>query len=111
MTTRGSILGTEVRRVEDPRFVTGAGTYIGGLDLPGALWVTYVRSSVAHGRVVSIDTSEAAASPGVVAVFTAADLDDLPPAPPAIPGMMNDAMTRPFLAGDVVRFVGETVAA
>jgi carbon-monoxide dehydrogenase large subunit len=114
MTTRGSILGTEVRRVEDPRFVTGAGTYIGGLDLPGALWVTYVRSQIAHGRITGIDTSEALAAPGVVAVFTAADLtgdDALPPGPPAIPGMMNPAMTRPFLAGDVVRFVGETVVA
>jgi carbon-monoxide dehydrogenase large subunit len=114
MTTRGSILGTEVQRLEDPRFVTGAGSYIGGLDLPGAVWVTYVRSPVAHGRITGIDTREAAAAPGVLAVFTPADLDDdrdrLAPAPPAMP-FMNAAMTRPFLAVDVVRFVGEPVAA
>ena len=62
-----SILGTRVVRVEDPRFLTGQGTYIANLDLPGAVHVTYVRSTMAHARIVSIDTTAAKAMPGVVA--------------------------------------------
>lgn len=103
-----SILGTRVVRVEDPRFLTGEGTYIGNLDLPGALHLTFVRSSVAHGKIVSIDADEARAMPGVVAVWTAADID-LEPAPPAH-AFMNKAIRFPFVAVDTVRFVGDIVA-
>ncbi|MEY4995839.1 MAG: hypothetical protein RLZ67_564 [Actinomycetota bacterium] len=103
-----SILGTRVVRVEDPRFLTGQGTYIANLDLPGALHLTFVRSSVAHGKIVAIDADEARAMPGVVAVWTAADID-LEPAPPAH-GFMNKAIRFPFVAVDTVRFVGDIVA-
>ena len=65
-----SILGTRVVRVEDPRFLKGEGTYIANLDLPGALHLTFVRSSVAHGRITGIDADDARAMPGVVAVWT-----------------------------------------
>ncbi|HYD10508.1 MAG TPA: xanthine dehydrogenase family protein molybdopterin-binding subunit, partial [Acidimicrobiales bacterium] len=68
----------------------------------------FVRSTIAHATITSIDTSEAKAAPGVVAVLTAADID-LAPAPPSIP-LLNQAMVRPFLATDTVRFVGEPVA-
>lgn len=103
-----SILGTRVVRIEDPRFLTGQGTYIDNLKLPGALHVTYVRSQMAHARILGIDTSEALSMPGVRAVWTASDID-LAPAGPANP-MMNKAMTFPFLATDTVRHVGELVA-
>ncbi len=103
-----SILGTRVVRVEDPRFLKGEGTYIANLDLPGALHLTYVRSSVAHGRITSIDADDARAMPGVVAVWTAADID-LEPAPPAH-GFMNKGIRYPFVARDTVRFVGDIVA-
>ena len=107
--TRGSILGTRVKRVEDPKFLTVGGSYIGDLDLPGAAHLTYVRSTVAHARIAALDVEAARSAPGVVAVFTAADLGDLAPAPPPMP-FMNAMMTRPLLATDTVRFVGEPVA-
>ncbi|GAA3227425.1 xanthine dehydrogenase family protein molybdopterin-binding subunit [Pseudonocardia petroleophila] len=103
----GSILGTSVRRVEDRDLVTGASTYVGNLVLDGMLHLTFVRSPLAHGRITGIETAAAAAAPGVVAVFTAADLDL-----PAHHGLMvlNPDLPRPPLAVDHVRFVGEAVA-
>jgi carbon-monoxide dehydrogenase large subunit len=53
-----SILGTRVARIEDPRFLTGQGTYIDNVALPGAVWLTYVRSTVAHGEITNIDISD-----------------------------------------------------
>jgi aerobic carbon-monoxide dehydrogenase large subunit len=103
-----SILGTRVLRVEDPAFLTVGGSYIADLDLPGAAHVTYVRSTAAHARISAIDVDDARNAPGVVAVFTAADID-LAPAPPAFP-LVDAAFTRPFLADGVTRFVGEPVA-
>lgn len=103
-----SILGTRVVRVEDPRFLTGGGTYIANLQLPGALHLTFVRSPMAHAKIVSIDADDARSMPGVVAVWTAEDID-LEPAPPAH-GFMNKAIRFPFVARDVVRFVGDIVA-
>lgn len=103
-----SILGTRVVRIEDPRFLTGEGTYIGNLELPGALHLSFVRSTMAHARLVDIDASDALSMPGVVAVWTAKDID-LEPAPPAH-GFMNKAIRYPYLAIDTVRFVGDIVA-
>ena len=104
-----SILGNRVLRREDPALLTTGGTYVDDIDVPGAAFVTYVRSTMAHARLIDIDITEALAMPGVLAVVTAADLDlpDLPPATPA----MDQAMTRPLLARDVVRFVGEPIVA
>jgi aerobic carbon-monoxide dehydrogenase large subunit len=103
----GSILGTSVRRVEDRDLITGASTYVGNLDLDGMLHLAFVRSPLAHGRITGIETAAAAAAPGVVAVFTAADLGL-----PAHHGLMvvNPDLPRPPLATDRVRFVGEAVA-
>ncbi len=104
----GSILGNRVLRKEDPKFLTTGGVYVDDLRDPlleGALHVTYVRSSVAHGRILSIDTSGALDLPGVVAVYTAADLDLQP-----TPSDFNPMVTRGLLAIDKVRFVGEPVA-
>ncbi len=104
-----SILGNRVLRKEDPKFLTVGGTYVDDIGLAGALHVAYVRSTFAHARILSIDTEEARKAPGVVAVYTAADVD-LGPRPPEMP-MFNQAMTRSLLADDTVRFVGECVAA
>ena len=68
------MIGTRVMRTEDPDLVTGRGTFVDNLVLPGATHVVYVRSTVAHARIVAIDTDEARAMPGVLGVFTAADL-------------------------------------
>jgi carbon-monoxide dehydrogenase large subunit len=70
--------------------------------------VTFVRSPVAHARIESIDTSAALNTPGVVAVYTGADVD-LPARPPFMP-MIDSGFSRPVLARDTVRFVGEPVA-
>ncbi len=103
----GSILGTTVRRVEDPKLVRGESTYVGNLALPGALRAAFVRSPFAHARILGIDAGQACASPGVVAVYTAGDLNL-----PAHHGllMVNAGTPRPPLATDRVRFVGEAVA-
>lgn len=103
-----SILGTRVVRIEDPRFLKGEGTYIGNLEMPGAVHLTFVRSQNAHARITAIDTSEALAVPGVRAVWTAADID-LAPAGPAH-AFMNKGIRFPYLAIDTVRYVGDLVA-
>ncbi len=104
-----SFLGNRVLRREDPKFLTVGGTYVADLDLPGAAWITYVRSTLAHARIESVDVGEAKASPGVVAVLTAADID-LEPQPPEM-GMLEQRMKRPYLAIDRVRYVGEPIVA
>jgi aerobic carbon-monoxide dehydrogenase large subunit len=101
-----SILGTRVVRTEDPRLLTAGGTYTDDLRLPelaGALRVTFVRSPVAHAEITAVDIKAALEAPGVVAVLTAADADDLPPAG-------DRPTTEPLLAGRRVRYVGEPVA-
>ncbi|HEY7814836.1 MAG TPA: molybdopterin cofactor-binding domain-containing protein, partial [Nakamurella sp.] len=105
-----SILGTRVIRTEDPRFLTTGGVYTDDMRLPGACHVHFVRSAVAHARIRSVDVSAALEAPGVIAAFTGADLADLPPAPPPMPGMINAEMSQPLLATDTVRYVGEPLA-
>ncbi len=99
-----------VRR-EDEALLRGKGTFIDGLRVPeleGACFAAFVRSTIAHATITSIDTTETAALDGVIGVFTAKDLN-VWPLPPRLP-MMNKAMVRPMLADSVVRFVGEPVA-
>jgi carbon-monoxide dehydrogenase large subunit len=105
----GSILGNRVARVEDRRFLTVGGTYVEDLDVPGAAWLTYVRSPYAHARITAIDVSEVKAAAGVVAVLTADDVAELATLP--VMRTYPEAMARPYLARDVVRFAGEPVVA
>jgi aerobic carbon-monoxide dehydrogenase large subunit len=105
----GSILGNRVLRKEDPKFLTTGGVYLPDLQDPllaGAAYVTYARSTIAHGKVLGIDVEDAKAAPGVIAVYTAADLG-LEPAP----APFNPTVARTLLASDRVRYVGEPVAA
>src|SRR3954454_19932018 len=107
-----SILGTRVLRIEDPKFLTTGGVYTGDLRDPrltGAAHVTYVRSVMAHARI-TFDAPAAREHPGVLAVFTAGDIADVDPPPPVI-GLIPAALVRPWLARDVVRYVGEPLAA
>jgi carbon-monoxide dehydrogenase large subunit len=106
-----SILGTRVLRTEDPKFLTTGGVYTEDVvdeRLNGACHVFFVRSPVAHARIVSVDASAALEAPGVLAVYTAADIADLPVPRPA--PMMNKDMSRPLLAADKVLHVGDLVA-
>jgi carbon-monoxide dehydrogenase large subunit len=99
-----SMVGATVVRKEDPALLTGRGRYVDDIQLPGMAHMAYVRSVAAHARINSIDTADARDMPGVLGVWTAADLAGLPNTR-SIPGM-----ERPCLAADVVRFVGEPVA-
>src|SRR5690242_12710632 len=103
----GSLLGTAVVRVEDPDLLEGRGTYVANLRVDGLLHMRFVRSAVAHARISSIDASDAADLPGVVGVYTAADLGL-----PAHFGLivLNPAVRRPPLAADTVYFVGDPIA-
>jgi aerobic carbon-monoxide dehydrogenase large subunit len=107
-----TIVGTRVTRVEDRRLVTGAGTYVDNLREPaldGAAFATFVRSPYGSARIAGIDTTMARAAAGVLAVYTADDLDIEPVAPGAL-GPPGAPMAQPCLAKDVVRFAGEPVA-
>ena len=103
----GSILGTRVLRTEDPEMLTGNATYLDDLRFDAPLYATFVRSDVAHGIINATHIDEAAAMPGVVAIWTAAELDV-----PAHHGFItvHDDFKRPPLALDRVRFVGEPIA-
>ncbi len=104
-----------VRRREDAKLLTGKGNYSADGHKPGMLHAVLVRSHHAHAAINSIDTSAARAMPGVVAVFTGADLTDVAPIPggigfPRPDGSPAPKTHRPLLAVDRVRFVGEPVA-
>ena len=112
-----SVIGDSPRRREDARFITGRGTYVDDLTFERLARAVFVRSPHAHARIRSIDTAEARKAPGVLAVLTAADtrrdgLKSLRPYAEANvqtgePFLFDE---QPLLAGDKVRFMGETVA-
>jgi carbon-monoxide dehydrogenase large subunit len=102
----GSLVGVPVRRVEDPALLHGQGTFIDNLDLDRPVHLAFVRSTIAHATITEIDTSAAEAMPGVVGVYTAADLGLA-----NFVGMMqlNPHAIRTPLASDRVRYVGDPV--
>jgi len=103
----GSLLGTQVRRVEDRELLVGASTFVDNRRADGLAHAVFVRSPFAHATLANIDTGEAEAAPGVLAVFTAQDLGTR-----ALPTFanVNDGAPRAALAVDKVRFVGDPVA-
>ena len=72
-------IGQSVKRLEDPPLVRGRGRFAGDIAFPHQLHMRIVRANHAHGKIVAIDTSAARALPGVIAVWTAADIADVPP--------------------------------
>jgi aerobic carbon-monoxide dehydrogenase large subunit len=104
--TAGSAMtwvGRAIRRLEDPALVTGRGRFTA--DIGAAHWVRFVRSSVASGRIVRI------AAPDGAHVIRAADLDGVRPIRPMLHKFNYQPIEQPILAQDVVRFVGEPIAA
>jgi CO/xanthine dehydrogenase Mo-binding subunit len=99
-------VGRSVPRLEGRQKVTGRAEYVHNLSLPGMLHIKVFRSTIAHGRIVSIDTSEAAAIEGVHQVVTGEDIKKIIPAPYYGPAFHD----QPVLALDKVRHVGEPVA-
>jgi carbon-monoxide dehydrogenase large subunit len=111
-----SVKTKSVRRREDHRLLTGGGNYAADGKAAGTLHVAFVRSPHAHARVTRLDTASARAMPGVVAVYTEADLTDVAPIPGGLgftrPDGGPSARThRPLLSSSRARFVGEAVAA
>ena len=106
--------GASIKRSEDPRILTGAGRYVDDIKLPGMLHAAFVRSPLAHARVISVDAEAARALPGVVAVLTGADLETMTvPGPDTLMALMGWAGPTPeftLLATDKVRLVGDPVA-
>jgi CO/xanthine dehydrogenase Mo-binding subunit len=111
-TTIMSFIGKSVTRLEDRVLVTGRGAYAAEISFPRQLHMRVVRSAVAHGSILSFDAAEARAVPGVVAVWTSADVADIPPIDFRLTRLENLTPYRqPILARDRVRYVGEPVAA
>lgn len=117
----GKFVGQSVRRKEDKRLLRGAGRYVADIKIEGVLHVAFLRSSVAHARIVSIDVAKALAMPGVVTILTGADIaKELKP----VPGMQNrpplqwraaveheiNIPDQPILASEIIRHVGEGIA-
>ncbi|HEX4079261.1 MAG TPA: xanthine dehydrogenase family protein molybdopterin-binding subunit [Rhizomicrobium sp.] len=110
-------MGQSVRRKEDVRFVTGCGQYTDDLHFPGEGFACFVRSPHAHARILSIDSEDALAAPGVLGVLTHGDVEGFgaAPMPSMAPLVSRDgshpkASPKPLLARDRVTFVGEAVA-
>ncbi|MCW0232931.1 MAG: xanthine dehydrogenase family protein molybdopterin-binding subunit [Ferrovibrio sp.] len=106
-----------VRRVEDQRFITGKGRYTDDISLPNQAHGVFLRSPYAHAKVLKIDTTAAQAAPGVLAVYTIADLKaaNIGDLPCTIPlknrdGSLRADPARPALADGMVRHVGDPVA-
>jgi CO/xanthine dehydrogenase Mo-binding subunit len=106
------MIGESVARLEDARLIVGAGAFAADIDLPGQVHMRIVRSPAAHGLLHGVDLTDARGSDGVIDVWTAEDVADIP----VIDFRMTAfAAMRPFrqpvLATDRVRYVGEPVAA
>ena len=103
----GSLLGNAVRRLEDPELLVGEARYVDDLHIEGLLHLSFVRSPFPHARITSIDVDAARAMPGVIAVYSFADLG----VASSTAGMgMNPKVRRAPLVEDEARFAGDTVA-
>jgi len=106
-----TIIGRPVQRLEDPPLVRGEGRFADDISFPGQLYMRVVRSPVPHGRLIGISIGDALACPGVSAVWTAADIADIPPIDFRDTRVESLVPYRqPVLARDRVRYVGEPVA-
>lgn len=109
LSTRPKIIGARVKRTEDPRLLTGKGAYVDDRNVVGMLHVAFRRSDYSHALIKAIDVEAARRAPGVVAVFTAADLTAVNAV--FATSRMKNYHTTPItaLAVDKVRYVGEPV--
>src|ERR671937_1978982 len=112
-TTTTSVFGARMKRVEDPRMITGAAKYLDDLKLTGMAYVAVLRSPYAHARINGIDTQKATAHPGVIGVYTGKDFEHLNALPCAwqAGGAENFVATPRALEIDRVTFTGAGVAA
>src|SRR5947207_14651106 len=73
--TEGRLFGKAIKRREDPRFITGRGTYVDDVKLPGMTYAAFVRSPHAHARIKAIEAGRARKAPGVIAVYTSEEIN------------------------------------
>jgi carbon-monoxide dehydrogenase large subunit len=110
------MFGARIKRSEDPQLLTGRAQFVDDVDIPGMVHAAFKRSDYAHARITGIDVTAARALPGVLAVYTAADLGDyLQPSPllvqpPPTQHIVFNQRTATQLAQDKVRYVGEPIA-
>jgi carbon-monoxide dehydrogenase large subunit len=108
-----TVFGSGIRRREDPRLMSGTGTFTDDIVLPNLAHAAILRSPHAHARITRIDTARASAAAGVLAVYTAADTEGALKAIPClwlVPGSDLKVGAYPAFAKDVVRYVGDSVA-
>jgi carbon-monoxide dehydrogenase large subunit len=111
MATATKYVGKAMKRKEDPRLIQGLAHYVDDIQMQGMLYMAVVRSPYAHARIRSVDVSKARTAPGVVDVLTGEDVRGVigsVPCAAVLPDLKP--ATRPVLATDKVRFVGEPVA-
>ncbi len=113
---KDSGIGASPKRREDLRFLTGTGNYTDDINLSGQAYVHFLRSDVAHGKINGIDTTAAAAMPGVVRIFTGADFEGVGSIPCGWQvtdrhGQPMQEPAHPVLAQGKVRYVGDAIAA
>lgn len=110
-----AVMGTPMKRKEDPKLLTGEGKFVDDIQVHGQLWMGMVRSTMAHAKILSVDTSDAASMPGVHAVYTGTQLQEMDlwaaPLPCAWP-VTDDMLNPPHYpaAADVAHHVGDIVA-
>ena len=110
-TENSQVIGLSVPRLEDYALLRGEGCFAGDVNFPHQLHMRIVRSQIAHGIIVSINIEEAKVQPGVVAVWTHADVAEIPPIPFRATTVQNlDPYCQPILASERVRYVGEPIA-
>ncbi|HVS47304.1 MAG TPA: molybdopterin cofactor-binding domain-containing protein, partial [Candidatus Dormibacteraeota bacterium] len=109
-----TMIGAKIHRREDPRLITGRGRYVDDMKLNGMLHVGFVRSPYGHARIKSIDVTDAAKAPGVVAVYTARDFEGLLQGEMPVTISFVPDKKQPigwaFIAKDEARYHGEIVA-
>jgi aerobic carbon-monoxide dehydrogenase large subunit len=115
MSTTNGLIGQSVKRVEDKRFITGHGNYTDDIVLPHQTYASFVRSQYAHAKILSVDVSAARAMPGVVAIYTGADVANVNGVPCGwqVNFKNGDTMKEPkhpLLVADKVRHVGDAIA-
>src|SRR5687768_12580362 len=107
---RRPLIGQDIRRVEDERFIRGAGQFVDDLRRPGTLHAVFIRSTYGHARIESIQVEAVRAMPGVHMVAVAQDVQQAKPIPvrATVEGAL--AIAAPLLAADRVRYLGEPIA-
>jgi carbon-monoxide dehydrogenase large subunit len=115
MSTTNGLIGKSVKRVEDKRFITGHGNYTDDIVLPQQTFASFVRSQYAHAKILSVDVTAARAMPGVIAIYTGADVVNVNGVPCGwqVNFKNGDTMKEPkhpLMVADKARHVGDAIA-